>query len=110
MSFKPLKDDAQLTGALDELSRVSERCVLTTEALNRWNRVQTAPPGSSIRGTGFDPSSSVKSKLMQNAEQANRDRRQAKQQILALINDRLSAAYAAGLQDGATQDERKGAV
>jgi hypothetical protein len=91
MSFKPLKEDHQLVGALDSLSRISERCALAVEAINRWNRSNREP----------------NRKLGQEAESLNRERRDIKQQILALVNERMSAAYNAGVEDGVSQNERR---
>jgi hypothetical protein len=98
MAFKPLKDDQQLREALELLSRLSERCALATEAVNRHNRSNPRRAGS------LEPAS----KLLQEAEAANRERRNAKQQILTLVNERMSTAYTAGLQDGTTQAEMRG--
>ena len=93
MSFKPLKDDEQLQFALEQLSRVSERCAIATEAINRATREHGPLPEDS--------------KLMQEVSTANRDRKNAKQQILTLVNERMSSAYRAGLDDGVTQTETK---
>jgi hypothetical protein len=94
MAFKPLKEDEELTRALDQLSCAAEQCARNTIAFNRARKFDMKPEGLK----GFE----------QRVESANHHRQIVRKQILAIINDRMSSAYSAGLEDGNAQRERRG--
>jgi len=92
MAFKPLKDDEELNEVIDDLSRISEECALATEAVNR-----------STRAAGMTPAGPLAKATM-----ANTNRKATKRKLLTIINERLTSAYNAGLQDGNMQYEKRG--
>ena len=89
MAFRPLKDDAEIEGIIEDLSRVSERCAVCATMFNQAK----------------DELARVKAR--QQAEQANNLRKQTKERIKEIINARVSSAYNAGIQDAIRQEDRQ---
>lgn len=93
MAFKPLKDDEELSEVIGDLTRVSEECAIATEAVNRATRAMS----------GMTPAG-----LLVEAERLNVKRKATRHKLLAVINDRVTKAYNAGLSDGSMQYEKRG--
>jgi hypothetical protein len=93
MAYKPLHEDSDLDEAISTLTRISEECALASEAVNRWTRLHKG---------NLTPAG-----LLVVAELANTRRKAARKALLSLVNDRISSAYSAGLEDGAQRIDRK---